>query len=323
MSDKEKPIEDSKKTIHRVEKLKNYSIICNTGLHDDRLSWEARGMLAYMLTMPDDWDFYNEELAKHSPQGVSVVKRIMRELKKFGYVKRVPIKDPVNHRIKEWETVLYEVPREPDKEGEKDPPGDENPEVENRTPGTKPENTPEVENPHSGNPGSLESHRVENRPLLITNDLPITNEQSNPIREQQAAPDESPNVPDIQKATAILFLQMGKKPELSPDDREHLNLLFQIHTPAAIQKGILESFERLQKNGHVKIEHEGKTYNITKKEKLPIRYVYNSMKNWTSLKGTGNKGGGNHGKSRGNPARNTKNYEGDTPDGFFYQGSGS
>jgi NACalpha-BTF3-like transcription factor len=317
-----------KKTIHRVEKSKNYSVICNSGPHDDRLTWGARGLLTYMLTMPDDWDFYNEELAKHSPESIRVVKRLISELKEFGYVKRVPVKDEKTHRIIRWETVLYETAKEPDedqeadgekKEEDEESQKDEKPEGENRTSGTNVENTPEARIPPSGIPGGVESHHVENVPLLSTNVIENTNGQKLPNREQQAAPEEpegSVNVPDMQKATAVLFLKIGGKQQLSDDDRSCLKMLYKIHTPAAIQKQMLDSFDRLKKNGHVKVEFEGKEYVIQDPAKLPIRYIYNSMKNWTSLKNAG-KGGKNNGASRGNPARSSKNYTGKAPKGFF------
>lgn len=129
----------------------------------------------------------------------------------------------------------------------------------------------------------------------------------------------NPNVPDLQKTTAILFLQLGKKKQLSDDDISCLKMLFKIHTPAAIQKNILQAFERLEKNGSVKVEFEGKEYTISKAENLPIRYIWNSMKNWTSLKGTG---GAKNGKkrtgkvSRGNPNRDSKDYRGEDGDLF-------
>ncbi|TKI88055.1 DNA-binding protein, partial [Bacillus wiedmannii] len=46
--------------IFRVKKDNNYSVINNTGLKDKRLSWKAKGILAYILTLPDDWVFYRE-----------------------------------------------------------------------------------------------------------------------------------------------------------------------------------------------------------------------------------------------------------------------
>ncbi|MGR5875594.1 hypothetical protein ACT7DH_27750 [Bacillus pacificus] len=43
--------------IFRVKKDVNYSVIHNTPLRDEKLSWRAKGLLAYMLSLPDDWTF--------------------------------------------------------------------------------------------------------------------------------------------------------------------------------------------------------------------------------------------------------------------------
>ena len=51
--------------IKRVKKEMNYTIINNTGLKDKSLSLKAKGLLAYMLSLPDDWIFYETELIKH------------------------------------------------------------------------------------------------------------------------------------------------------------------------------------------------------------------------------------------------------------------
>lgn len=136
-----------------------------------------------------------------------------------------------------------------------------------------------------------------------------------PVGEQQAAPDlTNQNVPDLQKAVAITFLAIGKKEKLSEDDMICLNMLFKIHTPAAIQTQILKSFERLKKNGSVTVNYEGKDYIIKEAHKLPVRYIWNSMQGWSSLRNAG--GGKNNGKSRANPNRKDKDYAGEDSDLF-------
>lgn len=42
-------------SIMRVEKNKDYTIMNRTALNDKRLSWKAKGTMAYMLSMPDDF----------------------------------------------------------------------------------------------------------------------------------------------------------------------------------------------------------------------------------------------------------------------------
>ena len=93
--------------IIRVEKKQNYTVLDNGFLQDKRLSWKAKGILAYMLSMPDDWYFRMDELMKHSADGEKSFRSGFNELKDYGYVKRFPVyKD---HIITRWETIVYEV----------------------------------------------------------------------------------------------------------------------------------------------------------------------------------------------------------------------
>ncbi|MGA4466042.1 DnaD domain-containing protein [Bacillus bombysepticus] len=140
----------------RVNKDKNYTTINNTGLKDTRLSWKAKGILAYILTLPDDWIFYMEEVTKHSKDGIASLKAGMKELKECGYVKRFPIKGE-NGKISKWETIIYEVPQV------------EKPLVENQL----------VEKP------PVENLPVENQPLLSTKEL-STNKQNTNIQSSSS-----------------------------------------------------------------------------------------------------------------------------------------
>ncbi|MDD0822810.1 DnaD domain-containing protein [Bacillus cereus] len=137
--------------IFRVKKDNNYSVINNTGLKDKRLSWKAKGILAYILTLPDDWVFYREELSQHAKDGINSLRAGMKELKEYGYIKRFPIKDAKN-KIVRWETIIYEIPLD---------------------------DFPPVENPLVGNPvaGNLP---VENLKLLNT-DIQSTKELNTDI----------------------------------------------------------------------------------------------------------------------------------------------
>ena len=55
---------------------------------DDRLSWKARGIFLYLASMPDGWDFYMDEIVKHSPGGKRALTSGIRELENYGYLTR-------------------------------------------------------------------------------------------------------------------------------------------------------------------------------------------------------------------------------------------
>lgn len=97
--------------IIRVKKDSNYSVINNTGLKDERLSWKAKGILAYALTLPDDWTFHISELARHAKDGEDSLRTGFKELKKLGYVKRYPVRDGNTKKITRWDTEIYETPQ--------------------------------------------------------------------------------------------------------------------------------------------------------------------------------------------------------------------
>ena len=72
--------------ITRVKKEKDFVQIDKFPLQDDRLSWRAKGLLDYMLSMPDDWQFYVNELHKHAKDGKDSTRSALKELEEFGYL---------------------------------------------------------------------------------------------------------------------------------------------------------------------------------------------------------------------------------------------
>lgn len=62
--------------------------IDKNALQDERLSWKAKGLLAYLLSLPDDWQIYINELKNHAKDGRDSTRTAMNELIKFGYIHR-------------------------------------------------------------------------------------------------------------------------------------------------------------------------------------------------------------------------------------------
>jgi len=98
--------------IIRVAKNSNYVVMNRTALNDNRLSWKAKGIMAYMLSMPDDWVFHMNELVKHSTDGERAFRAGFKELRDHGYITRQPVRE--GQRIASWETIVHEVPQEKD-----------------------------------------------------------------------------------------------------------------------------------------------------------------------------------------------------------------
>lgn len=67
-----------------------YTVIGNEAAQDSSLSWKARGLLIYLLSLPKNWNIRISELANHATDGYDSTKRAMDELLKSGYIKRGP-----------------------------------------------------------------------------------------------------------------------------------------------------------------------------------------------------------------------------------------
>lgn len=96
-------------SIVRVKKDSNYVVMNKISLQDKSLSWKAKGIMAYMLSMPDDWVFHKNELRKHSTDGKDSFESGFKELVDQGYVKRIRTRNEKG--VFDWETVVYEKPQ--------------------------------------------------------------------------------------------------------------------------------------------------------------------------------------------------------------------
>ena len=141
-------------TTMRGKNKVNFTQVSNGLLKDKRISWKAKGIMSYLLSLPEDWKFYMSELETHATDGVSSFRSGMKELKEFGYVERYPVKDEFTKKVLYWETVLNEDAYLDDSV--------KNPQVEK----------PQVEKPQ------VEFPQVENRTLQI---LSNTNTKNNNI----------------------------------------------------------------------------------------------------------------------------------------------
>lgn len=74
----------------------NYDPISRSLSQDERLSFKARGLMLYLLSLPDNWTIKLSHLTTVSPQGIKAVQSSFKELRKFGYAKLDWIKDEDN-----------------------------------------------------------------------------------------------------------------------------------------------------------------------------------------------------------------------------------
>ena len=102
------PPETAAPMIVRVVKRSHFTIISNVPLNDGRLSWEARGLLAWLISKPNTWIVNPKAIARRGRTGRDRVKRMLAELTANGYLVRT------RHRSGDgqfrWESIVYEEP---------------------------------------------------------------------------------------------------------------------------------------------------------------------------------------------------------------------
>lgn len=64
-----------------------YAQVAKTLLDDDRLSWSAKGVAAYLVGKPPGWKMRISDLVNRSTDGKHSVRAAVNELRKFGYAK--------------------------------------------------------------------------------------------------------------------------------------------------------------------------------------------------------------------------------------------
>ncbi|WP_241966061.1 helix-turn-helix domain-containing protein [Staphylococcus kloosii] len=85
----------------------NFVTVHKDFIHDDNISWKAKGILLYLLSRPDDWQIYETELINHTSDGRDSLRTGIKELEKVGYIKRERKRDK-NGQLREYEYMVYE-----------------------------------------------------------------------------------------------------------------------------------------------------------------------------------------------------------------------
>lgn len=143
----------------RVEITRGYTVLQNEALRDPRLSFKARGLLAYMLSLPPEWNFSVSGLSRASRDGKDAIRSALRELEAAGYLVREAQAHDEGGKFAGCSYVLHDVSTEP--AGEEAPPLSENPPTAEAPLTEKPTtDKPTTDKPTTENPTQINTYQV-------------------------------------------------------------------------------------------------------------------------------------------------------------------
>lgn len=148
-------------TIFRVQKKENYVVLDKGFLNDTKLSWQAKGLLAYMLSLPNDWTFSVKDLSTRSKNGRDATNTIVKELCTAGYIRKQQ-KRAEKGKFSSAELLVFETPLT------------ENPSTE----------YPSTEKPFSDSPQLLNNKLLNNKKDIVEKNLDLASEVINYLNQK-------------------------------------------------------------------------------------------------------------------------------------------
>lgn len=115
--------------VFKIEKTNNYTVMSNYHLKDKNLTYKAKGLLSFMLSLPDDWDYSTNGLVAISKEGRDGIRAILKELQEHHYLKIEKVRDKKG--CFEYNYLIYEIPYMIEPDYSKIYPDTENPPLDN------------------------------------------------------------------------------------------------------------------------------------------------------------------------------------------------
>ena len=154
--------------VFRVEKNSGYTVMSNHHLRNRALSLKAKGLLSQMLSLPEDWDYTLQGLARINRESIDAIRQAIRELEQAGYIQRSRERDEKG-RLRGADYVIFELPQPV--------PASVSPTLENPTLENPTQENPTLENPMQLNKDiqktDLSKKEKSNTDLSITHSIPI------------------------------------------------------------------------------------------------------------------------------------------------------
>lgn len=96
--------------IVRAKSIRDFTMVKNDVLRSKSLTIEERGLLVYLLSLPEDWILYKSKLHENMPDSKGTIDRVFKQLQDKGYIVSVKVIDTKTKVFKGWNHVVYEEP---------------------------------------------------------------------------------------------------------------------------------------------------------------------------------------------------------------------
>lgn len=103
--------------VERNRKPERFTTLDNDTLERGDMSWQAKGLLCYLLSRPDNWRVSVEHLAKYTSTSERPTRRdgvygLLNELSKLGYVERRVVRDG-SGKMNGYDYIVHDSPYAP------------------------------------------------------------------------------------------------------------------------------------------------------------------------------------------------------------------
>ena len=115
-------------SVFKIEKNDNYTVMSNYHLRDKNLSYKAKGLLSFMLSLPEDWDYSLAGLCSVSKESRDGIRSILKELQEYHYLEIEKVRGEKGYF--EYNYLIYEIPHFIELENDKNNPDMENPHLD-------------------------------------------------------------------------------------------------------------------------------------------------------------------------------------------------
>ena len=93
----------------RVIKNKNYTTISNQLFKNKGISLKAKGLMAYLLSLPNDWNLSINGIVACSKEGRGAIRNTFTELISAGYIERKQVRD--KGKFVGYDYFVFEQPK--------------------------------------------------------------------------------------------------------------------------------------------------------------------------------------------------------------------